>query len=238
METFLLEEVFLKRPQGDYSLFIEKFYVRPGEHLAITGPSGSGKSTALDLLALALEPTDAKRFEFSVGDSTFDIKKLWTKKRVDLFSDLRKDFIGVVLQTGGLFPFLTVEENINLTSKLKGCYGRKEDKEWTDSLIKTLQLSDLVKSKPSSLSIGERQRVAIARALNPRPNIILADEPTAALDPMLAKEVMGLFLTAIERFDSSLIMVSHDLRLVEEFGLIPVSISANENSQRSVLLRE
>ncbi len=103
--------------------------------------------------------------------------------------------------------------------------------------MEDLEIAHLAGAIPSTLSVGERQRVAIARALASRPRLILADEPTAALDPVLGRRVMSLFLRTLKETDAALVMVSHDVTLVREFGFreVPLSVSAGETGVTAVL---
>jgi putative ABC transport system ATP-binding protein len=116
-----------------------------------------------------------------------------------------------------------VEENIGLTAKLRGMPEgdiRKSARE----LAGILGISHLLASLPGPLSVGERQRVAIGRALSAKPKVVLADEPTAALDPNNARTVMRMLLDAVERQGATLVLVTHDHALVPEFGLRPIPI--------------
>lgn len=237
MRIYSLKNVFLQRKsEGGYSLHIKDFFLNSGEHIAITGRSGSGKSTVLDILALTLEPNSVDQFLLMNNKETFDVKELWKLRDVDKFSRIRNETIGFVLQSGGLFPFLSAEENLRLPIELK----RKltsEDRDWLSFLVETLNIECILGNHPSSLSFGERQRVAIARAMSLRPEVVFADEPTAALDPKLANQVMQLFMKAAQEFGSAIVMVSHDLALVKKFGFTNIPIQIGTNGQSAVLER-
>lgn len=222
------ENLILTRPgRAGYRLHIKSLTVKAGEKLALTGPSGCGKSTALDLLGMVLEPDSAGGFSFAPDGADFDLAAAWRDGRVDFMADLRRRHIGYILQTGGLLPFLTVEENIRLTAELKGMPDADIRKHSRD-LAAMLGISHLLAGLPGLLSVGERQRAAIARALSARPKVVLADEPTAALDPNNARTVMHLLLHAVDAQGTTLIMVTHDHALVPEFGLREVPILMEE----------
>jgi putative ABC transport system ATP-binding protein len=170
-----------------------------------------------------LEPDSAGSFGFAPEGVALDLAAAWRDGRVDFMADLRRLHIGYILQTGGLLPFLTVEENIGLTAKLKG-NPDADIRGLTRDLADMLGIGHLLASLPGLLSVGERQRVAIGRALSARPKIVLADEPTAALDPNNARTVMSMLLKAVDVQGTTLIIVTHDHALVPEFGLREVSI--------------
>jgi putative ABC transport system ATP-binding protein len=235
MPIFDLENVRVSRDREDgYGLLIEKFRVSAGDRLAVTGPSGCGKSTTLDLLGMTLKPTAAGRFIFEAGGSVTDVARLWQRGKLDRMADLRRQHIGYVLQTGELLPFLTVRENIELTARLKGA---KDAEVRTERLLSELEIAHLARQYPQALSVGERQRAAIGRALAPKPDVILADEPTAALDPALARKVLRLLLESVERDGTALVLVSHDTKLVNEFDfdVRPFDLDTDGGSMTAVL---
>ena len=162
-----------------YSLVIPALHLGAGEQLAIVGPSGCGKSTLLDLLALVLAPDQVGRFEFN----QLDIGGLWRANQQSTLAGLRSRHLGYVLQTGGLLGFLDVRSNIALSRQL---LGLKDDGS-VARLAAQLQISDQLAKKPGALSVGQRQRVSCARALAHAPQLVLADEPTASLDPLNAE---------------------------------------------------
>ena len=210
----------IERRRGDgpdnFTIEIPSFVVRQGECLALTGPSGSGKSTMLDLLGLVLRPDRAESFVLrGRRGEVIDIAALWRGNRDNALAAVRASSIGYVLQTGGLLPFLPARDNIYLSRELLGMKGD----DLVDQLVDRLRISHLLGKKPRALSIGERQRVAIARALAHRPILLLADEPTAALDPTHAVEVTELMLELIAELRITAIIVTHDWELVRTLGL-------------------
>lgn len=226
---FSLKNVYKSRSRDDhYRLCIRRLDISKGNCIAITGPSGCGKSTALDLLGMTIRPDSAEQFLFAPENLAENILARWEASEQDYMASLRRRFIGYVLQTGELLPFFSVYENIALTASL----AHVADKEATDrvfSLMEQLQIGHLTKAMPTTLSVGERQRVAICRALVSKPRVILADEPTAALDPVLSRMVMRLFLDTVTRTGVSLILVSHDLELVREFAFSEVAIEVHHS---------
>ncbi|MBR9971141.1 ABC transporter ATP-binding protein [Magnetospirillum sp. J10] len=195
-----------------FTLAIDSLSVRRGEAVAVTGPSGCGKSTLLDVVGLVLRPLPQGRFCLAGHDVT----ALWSGGQDNELAKLRARTIGYVLQTGGLLPFLNVRDNIRLSRSL---LGLPADRAGETRLIDTLAIGGLLDKKPAALSIGERQRVAIARALAHRPPLVLADEPTAALDPDHSVRVMQLLLALAAELGLGVVVVSHDWDLLTRFGL-------------------
>lgn len=204
-----------KGPQA-FTLWVDAFRLYPGERLAVTGASGSGKSTFLDLLGLVLSPDRAESFRFRDRDgTTLDIADAWRSRHTGRLSALRAREVGYVLQTGGLLPFLNVRQNVALSRRLLGL----PDDGFTDELLEPLGLLPLLGKLPRELSIGERQRAAIARAFAHRPQLVLADEPTASLDPPQGLRICELMLSLAKRHEIALVIVTHDWGLVERLGL-------------------
>lgn len=224
-----------QREKG-YKLLIRSLDIRRGDRIALTGPSGCGKSTTLDILGLSLRPDDAKSYLFAQGDKTRDIMALWRGNRQDELADLRLRNIGYVLQSGELLPYLTAGENMLLTGRLAGMQ-ESDAADVARKLAAQLGIDHLWKAMPSTLSVGERQRAAIVRALTPHPQVILADEPTAALDPLHAQRVMAAFLAALKQFGSTLILVTHNAQWAKEGGLmeIPFFLEEGEDGVTAIL---
>ena len=218
-----------QREQG-YRLLIRSLHIPRGARMAITGPSGCGKSTTLDLLGLALRPDSAARFTFApvAGAPALDVSALWARERHDEMADLRLAHMGYVLQSGELLPYLTVGENMTLTARLAGM-DEAEALARADGLAGALGVAGLMGAMPATLSVGERQRAAIVRALTPGPQLILADEPTAALDPVHAARVMDAFLAALDLHKGSLVLVTHNADWARRGGLRELSFRLEED---------
>lgn len=220
-----------RREQG-YRLLIRSLRIPRGARLAITGPSGCGKSTTLDLLGLALRPDGAERFIFAprADAAPLDVTALWRGERHDAMAALRLKHMGYVLQSGELLPFLDAGENMTLTARLAGM-SAAEAAARAHGLAEALGVAHLLKAMPATLSVGERQRVAIVRALTPGPQLILADEPTAALDPVHAARVMDAFLTALEFHQGSLVLVTHNADWARRGGLTELAFRIEEGEE-------
>nr|VFJ56689.1 MAG: putative ABC transport system ATP-binding protein [Candidatus Kentron sp. DK] len=199
-----------------FRLRVDTMHVRPGERVALVGPSGCGKSTLLDVLSLITAPLQADAFEFRTPHGeTIDIISVSARHDAqNHFARLRRQYIGYVLQTGGLIPFLTVRGNLRAPRRLAGL----ENIDAGDALARHLGLGDHLDKYPAELSVGERQRAAIARALAHEPAIIIADEPTAALDPENSDRVMAALTELAENQSVTLLVASHDWDRVEKFG--------------------
>lgn len=231
-----LRNVRRRRGVGHDSFLLEvpSFEIARGACVALTGPSGSGKSTMLDLLGLVLRPDHAERFELCWDDGAeIDIEALWRRDDRNGLAAIRARLIGYVLQTGGLLPFLNAAENINLSRRVLGLGA---DDGLVARLVDVLALGRLLAKKPRMLSIGERQRVAIARALAHQPRLLLADEPTAALDPGHAIEVMKCLLALVHELGVTAVIVTHDWDMVRALDLhevraVPVATDEGGASQ-------
>jgi putative ABC transport system ATP-binding protein len=141
-----------------------------------------------------------------VDGDNHDIAKLWRHDQQSKLSQIRKQHIGYVLQSGGLLPYLTVRENIELPRKLLNL----PDDDSINSISKVLGIERQLDKLPGLLSAGERQRASFARALSHRPTILIADEPTAALDPITAQKIMAVVMEVIKGLKITLITASHD----------------------------
>ena len=169
-----------------------------GSFTAIMGPSGSGKSTLMHVLAGLDAPTGG-----AVEIAGTRLQGLSDRE----MTQLRRDRIGFVFQSYNLLPVLSAEENIVLPVTIGG--GRP-DLEWLETLITTVGLGDRRTHRPSELSGGQQQRVAVARALISRPDVVFADEPTGNLDSSSGQEVLSLLRRAVDEFDQTIVMVTHD----------------------------
>jgi len=179
--------------------------VRPGELMLLMGPSGSGKTTLVSIMGAILRPTSG-----SVKIQGREIAGL-TENHLPR---VRLDHIGFVFQGFNLFPTLNAAENVELALQLKGIRGAKAHRR-AEELLTQVGLGDKVRSFPSDLSGGQKQRVAIARALAGDPEIILADEPTAALDSHSGRVVMEMIRGLAHDRGRAVVIVTHDNRVLE-----------------------
>lgn len=199
-----------------FELCVPELEVKAGEQIAVLGQSGCGKSTLLDMLAMTLQPSACGSFGFEpVAGERSDIREAWQQRRLDRLAGLRGRHIGYVLQTGGLLPFISVRENIVLPRRVCGL----RDDGATEMLAERLQIADQLDRLPTTLSVGQRQRVAVARALVHEPAVILADEPTASLDPHTAAQVLELLVELAAQQHVTLVVASHDWERVTSLGL-------------------
>lgn len=183
--------------------------VRRGEVVALLGPSGSGKSTFLTAVGLINPPTSG-RIHIG-GQLVLD----GSESRKNLRS-FRRQHIGFVFQKSNLIPFLSAEENVRIAMELNG-ESRRMAIQRTMELLNYLGVDDRAESLPCMLSGGQQQRVAVARALANRPSVILADEPTAALDSHRGRQVMELFAKVAHEQQAAVIVVTHDHRSLDVF---------------------
>ncbi|KTB56557.1 ABC transporter ATP-binding protein [Pseudomonas viridiflava ICMP 13104] len=227
-----LREVHKARGQGSqrYSLVIPRLELRAGQQYALVGPSGCGKSTLLDILALVSVPDRTQRFDFSTSAGEYDIGSLWREGLQKQLADLRSRHLGYVLQTGGLLGYLDVQGNIELSRRLLGL----ADDGTVRQLAEQLEISDQLRKKPAALSVGQRQRVSCARALAHSPQLLLADEPTAALDPLNAGRVMQLLLKQAKKQSACCLIATHDEALARSAGLAVLRIECRRDADGGV----
>jgi len=182
------------------------FTLKKGEFVGLVAPSGSGKTTLLMMLGCVLEPTSGK---IVIGEEiVYDKKWLIKDDR-----ELRRKKIGFIFQAHYLIPFLNIEENITLLPYQNG-ESKKVVKPRVKEIMEYLDMTDKMENMPSELSGGQNQRIAIARALANEPSIILADEPTAALDKERAVSVVKMLKKITRERGVTIIMVTHDDRLL------------------------
>lgn len=174
-----------------------------GEFIAIVGSSGSGKTTLLNMIGGLDVPTD--------GEIWMDGKEL-QKLSDDELTVFRRRKIGFIFQQYNLIPMLNVWENIILPLKMD---GRVVDKEYVMEIVNILGIREKLKNIPNELSGGQQQRVAIARALAIKPTLILADEPTGNLDSRTSQDVLGLLKITSERFNQTVIMITHNEEIAQ-----------------------
>ncbi len=183
--------------------------IQRGEVVALLGPSGSGKSTLLSAIGLINPPTS--------GQIKIDGKVVMDGPRamVDL-QRYRRERLGFVFQKSNLIPFLSALENVLISLSISGIEGRAAKRRAME-LLDSLGVGERAKNLPSALSGGQQQRVAVARALANRPSLLLADEPTAALDSKLGRQVMELFREVGHENQAGVLVVTHDQRALDVF---------------------
>lgn len=189
-------------------LDIENLTVQAGEQLALIGESGGGKTTLLHLIAGLLTPDSG-----SIRVGGVELTKLSEQGR----DRCRAASVGYVFQTFNLLPAFSALENVQLGMAFG---NRAVDTERALELLSRVGLSDRVTYRPSQLSVGQQQRVAIARALAGRPKLLLADEPTANVDPASADSVLDLIIGSCHDENVALLMVTHSMPVTERFGRV------------------
>ncbi|MEH7013354.1 ABC transporter ATP-binding protein [Neobacillus niacini] len=181
------------------------FSVHKGDFIAIIGPSGSGKSTLMNMIGCLDVP--------DTGDYHLDGKDVFSLKNKQL-ADVRNQKIGFIFQSFNLLPKQTAFENVELPLIYRGLNGN-ERKEIVMSALRKVGLDDRARHRPTELSGGQQQRVAIARALAGNPPILLADEPTGALDSKTGAEVMNL-MKELNKQGHTIILITHDLDIAKK----------------------
>jgi putative ABC transport system ATP-binding protein len=180
-----------------------------GTVVALLGPSGSGKSTLIKALGLVTLPDTGRiwmdgKLVVDEGVALGDVR------------ELRRQFLGFVFQKANLIPFLTARQNVEIACEIG---GEPDPGLRADELLEYLEVGHRAASLPDTLSGGEQQRVAIARALANRPSLILADEPTAALDKQRGRAVMELFHRVAHAQGAAVLVVTHDHRTLDAFDV-------------------
>ena len=224
-ETIRLDSVrFYWSKNKDFKIFIPELKISEGEKVLLLGESGSGKTTLLSLISGFLSPISG-----DIYLNEKNINSLSARSR----DQYRSDNIGIIFQQFNLLPYANVIDNIILPLYFSKVRASKiiNQKETALNLCKSLRLPDTVTSmQASNLSVGQQQRVAVARALIGNPSLVIADEPTSSLDSDAQNIFLDLMFSQIEKNNSSLLMVSHDISLSSYFDRV---IDINE-----ILVRE
>lgn len=218
MDQILLLEGLTKRLDaggGRFELVVDQLSLERGRFYALVGKSGSGKSTLLDLLSMVSRPTRVDRFEIDAQGERIDLAAMIAKGSDNEISAVRREKFSYILQSGGLFPFLTVRENLSLPFRLRGA---SIPAGYLERFARQFDMEDQLNKKPSALSGGQRQRVSILRALAGMPQMVLADEPTAAIDEVMAEIVVKEFRDLAANQGATVLMVSHDIELVSRYA--------------------
>ncbi len=179
--------------------------IAPGRFVAVKGRSGSGKTTLLNCVGGLDHPSSGTVRVFGRDLSELSEREL---------TQWRRDRVGFIFQSFGLLPTLSAYENVELMLRIAGMRGQ-ERHERTLYCLDLVGLSKWIRHRPYEMSGGQQQRVGIARALANRPQLILADEPTAELDSVTARETLALFRRIVEEEDVTLLMASHDALVAE-----------------------
>ena len=187
-------------------LDVPSFQIHAGEQVALLGSSGSGKTTLLHVIAGIVAPDSGSVL---VGNANIAILSEADRDR------FRGQHIGYIFQTHHLLPGFTALENVLLGMSFT---GRPADRAWAERLLNEVGLKDRLHYKPSKLSVGQQQRVAVARALANRPSLVLADEPTGALDYANAQQVLDLIRKLCDEVKASLLIVTHDRSIAAQMA--------------------
>lgn len=210
-----IENLSKRFGKGDTAVLALKdvnMQVAPGEVVGLIGPSGSGKSTLLKCLGAVIDPTSGRM----TLDDTVTYDDGW---KVRDLRALRRDKIGFVFQAPYLIPFLDASDNVALLPMLAGV-PNDQARQRALELLTALDVQHRARAMPAQLSGGEQQRVAIARGLVNRPPVILADEPTAPLDSQRAMAVIRILNDMAQRFETSIVVVTHDEKIIPTFKRI------------------
>jgi putative ABC transport system ATP-binding protein len=211
---------------------VPELYIADGEQVALIGTSGSGKTTLLHMIAGILAP-DTGNVVFGYDPKHPDSPDAhdlttFTEAQRDVF---RGQSIGYIFQTHHLLPGFTALENVLLGMSFT---GRPHDPSWARHLLVEVGLTERLNYKPAKLSVGQQQRVAVARALANRPKLVLADEPTGALDSTNAQQVLDLIRRLCTEVGSSLLLVSHDLDIARQLPRV-LTLSEINIANRAVV---
>ena len=181
---------------------------------------------------MILQPNASAEFLFRplAGEPAHDIQAIWKTGGADRLSDLRSRHVGYVLQYGGLLPYLTVRENIELPRRLLDM----PIDGIADRLAEKLGIVQQLERLPAALSVGQRQRTAIARALAHEPPVVIADEPTAAVDPLNAESIVRMLAQLTEELGVTLILATHAHGLMHKAGFHAVTHRVTATDQRTM----
>ncbi|MCF6175315.1 MAG: ABC transporter ATP-binding protein [Victivallaceae bacterium] len=214
LDKIAIQTVGLKKIYGNGNTEVVAMHdatmtVHYGEVVALLGPSGAGKSTFLTAVGLINPPTSGSIY---IGGQLI----LNGQNQMTNLKKFRRKHIGFVFQKSNLIPFLTAIENVQIAMEING-YSRKKATKRAMELLEELGMANRYDNFPAMLSGGQQQRVAVCRALANKPSLILADEPTAALDSHLGRQVMELFRDIAHRHGTAVMVVTHDHRALDVF---------------------
>ncbi|MBD2693678.1 DevA family ABC transporter ATP-binding protein [Anabaena catenula] len=205
LEISNLNQYFGKITLRDQILFDINLTINSGEIVIMTGPSGSGKTTLLTLIG-ALRSVQEGSLKF-IGQELFGASN---KKLVEV-----RRQIGYIFQAHNLLDFLTARQNVQMSLELQQNISEWEARKQSEAMLQAVKLEHRVNYYPSDLSGGQKQRVAIARALVSHPKLVLADEPTAALDSKSGRDVVNLMQALAKEQSCAILIVTHDYRILD-----------------------
>ena len=206
--------------KSSFRVCLPELRLRAGDVVVIQGDSGSGKSTLLEMIGMILKPDNIDDFKLFLDNNDLDIAKLINNNDINQLANIRAQYLGFMLQTGGLLPFLKIYDNILLPIKL---LQKNVDNSRLEYLIDKLGISHLLNKYPKQLSIGERQRASFIRSIIHKPALLLADEPTSALDPYNANLLFDLIIEQAKQDNIAAIIVTHDWQRISTKGLFTLS---------------
>ncbi|MBI0028017.1 ATP-binding cassette domain-containing protein [Gilliamella sp. B14448G11] len=218
----VIKQLEISRLTGNSSfrVCLPELRLRAGDVVVIQGDSGSGKSTLLEMIGMILKPDNIDDFKLFLDNNDLDIAKLINNNDINQLANIRAQYLGFMLQTGGLLPFLKIYDNLLLPLKL---LQKNVDNSRLEYLINKLGISHLLNKYPKQLSIGERQRASFIRSIIHKPALLLADEPTSALDPYNANLLFDLIIEQAKQDNIAAIIVTHDWQRVSTKGLFTLS---------------
>lgn len=206
--------------KSSFRVCLPELKLRAGDVVVIQGDSGSGKSTLLEMIGMILKPDKVDGFKLFLDNNDLDIAKWINNNDINQLANIRAQYLGFMLQTGGLLPFLKIYDNILLPIKL---LQKNVDNSRLEYLIDKLGISHLLNKYPKQLSIGERQRASFIRSIIHKPALLLADEPTSALDPYNANLLFDLIIEQAKQDNIAAIIVTHDWQRISTKGLFTLS---------------
>ena len=218
----VIKQLEISRSTGksSFRVCLPELKLRAGDVVVIQGDSGSGKSTLLEMIGMILKPDKVDDFKLFLDHNDLDIAKWINNNDINQLANIRAQYLGFMLQTGGLLPFLKIYDNILLPIKL---LQKNVDNSRLEYLIDKLGISHLLNKYPKQLSIGERQRASFIRSIIHKPALLLADEPTSALDPYNANLLFDLIIEQAKQDNIAAIIVTHDWQRISTKGLFTLS---------------
>jgi putative ABC transport system ATP-binding protein len=212
---------------------IDSVALMAGTVHCLCGPSGTGKTTALEMLSLAARPDVTGAMRLTACGDMIELHKLVADGDQAAMARVRAVHFGYVVQTSRLLPYLTVRENIELAQAIAG----RIDRAVVENLMGRLQILPLANARAADLSGGQRQRVSVARALAHSPSVVLADEPTSAVDQLLASTIMSVILDHVRGSEATALVITHNSALAAAFGLSLLTLETRSvgNTMRTTI---